>query len=95
VAEISESALDAVLASGEILFRERQHEFPQFRGDRRTSGLVLPSRGVIPFLGDQLPMPTQNGVGRAGATLTRRAGPRGLNRSASSRFAIADLPRFW
>ncbi len=64
VAEVGQSALDAVVAPGEVLFRESEHEFPQFCGDRRTSGLVLSSRGVIPFLGDELPMPTQNGVGR-------------------------------
>jgi hypothetical protein len=64
VAEIGYSALEPVVTSGRALFRQLEHERTNFIGDRRPTRLLSPAVAVVPFLNDQLPMPTQNRVGR-------------------------------
>ena len=63
VPKIGRSTLDSVVSPVRFLFGESYHELFDFVGDWRPSWFLFPPVAVVPFLGDQVSVPTENGVG--------------------------------
>jgi hypothetical protein len=62
VPEVSQCALDAVVAPGRILPGHAQHEFDDLRSDPRAPDASA-TIAAVPLLGDELPVPTKDGIG--------------------------------
>ena len=54
---------DPIVAPRRILSSESDHQFPHFVGQWRPSRFLFSPLTVIPFICDQLSMPTQNRIG--------------------------------
>ena len=67
MAEVGESALNAIVAPGWVLTGKAENELDHFGRRWRTAGLRAAFR-VVPLLGDKLSVPTEDGVGRENGT---------------------------
>ena len=63
VADISQGALDAVVALSRVLFLKPQDQIDDDLTDAWPTWLLLPTITVIPFLGHELSVPTEDCVG--------------------------------
>jgi len=61
MSQISQGALDAVIAPGGILLSHSQHEINDLACDRRASR-GFPVLAVVPVSGDELAMPAEDGI---------------------------------